>query len=356
MIKLSYRNKLRLRQVLKSLLLIFFLFLLLGSLFLIYMQRYVVYHRERVSFDFSQTTQNISPAEPSDAAATTTQKREEVEILYMDDSSTTGSLRKVNGYYITGEQLSADPSSVAQSLRSLQEPCWILLDLKDEAGNFYYTTSITDAKTASLDIGAIDQIISDLKARGFTLIARLPAFADTAFALEHTDCALQLESGALWADAYNGYWLDPANSLVQDYLQQVCKELSSLGFTEVVFDDFYFPTSGEIAYESSQTKSEISESAAIALKSAFTDSNLTISFCMHEITFPLSTVSGRIYFSDVSGENLDTVSAAAQGVVAEQTTQLVFLTDSHDTRFDTYGVLRPLPENESSAQENETDS
>ena len=36
---------------------------------------------------------------------------------------------------------------------------------------------------------------------------------------------------------------------MQGYLQQVCKELSSLGFTEVVFDDFYFPTSGNIAYE-----------------------------------------------------------------------------------------------------------
>lgn len=106
------------------------------------------------------------------------------------------------------------------------------------------------------------------------------------------DCALQLSSGALWADSDSVYWLDPASATVQGYLQQVCKELSSLGFTEVVFDDFYFPTSGNIAYESSQTKAEIIQDAATALRNAFAASNLHISFCVQDAAAALTASPG----------------------------------------------------------------
>lgn len=341
--KLSYRNKVRIKQTAKAVGVLLLVLLLLGGLYLVYMQRFVVYHRDGVTFDFSKTTAEIplADADGSDAPA-----RQEVEIHYIDDGSATGTAQRITGYYVTGQMLRSDLEGVQAALEALQEPCSVMLDLRGTSGKFYYTTKISGAETSDLDSAAVDALISDLKGRGFSLIARIPAFADTAFALAHMDCALQLSSGALWADSDSVYWLDPASATVQDYLQQVCKELSSLGFTEVVFDDFYFPTSGNIAYESSQTKAEIIQDAATALKNAFAASNLRISFCVQDAAAALTGVTGRLYFAGIQGEDLETIAAAAAGSVTEPAAQLVFLTTSRDTRFDSYSVLRPLLEEE----------
>ena len=341
--KLSYRNKVRIKQTAKAVGVILLVLLLLGGLYLVYMQRFVVYHRDGVTFDFSKTTAEIplADADGSDAPA-----RQEVEIHYIDDGSATGTAQRITGYYVTGQMLRSDLEGVQAALEALQEPCSVMLDLRGTSGKFYYSTKISGAETSDLDSAAVDALISDLKGRGFSLIARIPAFADTAFALAHMDCALQLSSGALWADSDSVYWLDPASATVQDYLQQVCKELSSLGFTEVVFDDFYFPTSGNIAYESSQTKAEIIQDAATALKNAFAASNLRISFCIQDAAAALTGVTGRLYFAGIQGEDLETIAAAAAGSVTEPAAQLVFLTTSRDTRFDNYSVLRPLLEEE----------
>lgn len=341
MFKLSYRNKIRLKQTIKTVLILLLVIFLIIGFYLVYLQRYVVYHRGSVSFDFSQTTQNI-PLVESTEQDDTSGGMQNVQIIYVEDGNSSGSLCRISGYYITGDMLVNHTNEVSSVLNTLTEPCWILLDLKNTSGNFYYSTKITGAQTADINTVAVDEIITSLKNRGFKLIARIPAFADSAFALENMECALHMESGVLWADNNGGYWLDPANKLVQDYLQQICKELSSLGFSEVVFDEFYFPTNGNISYDSSQTKSEIISDAADAIKNDFTASNLIISFCTGDTTFPLDSVSGRLFFSNTTGANIDTIVTTSSGMVADPFTQLVFLTDSHDTRFDAYSTLQPL--------------
>ena len=350
--KLSYRNKLRLKQTTKTVLLAVLLVALVISFYLIYLQRHLIYSRDGVRLDFSQTTEDI-PLNDTPDGTQSAAPLPRVEIVYVDDSSSAGALSKVSGYYVDGQMLTERPGEVARALEALTEPCWIMLDLKNTAGKFYYSTKITGAETVEPDTAAVDELISSLNSRGFQLMARLPAFADSAFALEHMDCALSMENGVLWADADGGYWLDPANSQVQDYLQQICKELSSLGFSEIVFADFYFPTSGNISYESTQTKAEIINSVADTLKNAFTASNLLISFCTAEATFPLDSVSGRLYFTGAAGANVETIVTAAADTVTDTATQLVFLTDSHDTRFDAYCTLRPLlePEHTDSAEQ-----
>ena len=82
----------------------------------------------------------------------------------------------------------------------------------------------------------MDRIISLLKNRGFTMVARVKSFQDSAFALAHLKCALPIDSGALWVG--NGsYWLDPANETVVAYLKQIARDLAGKGFREIVFDD-----------------------------------------------------------------------------------------------------------------------
>ena len=339
--KLSYRNKVRLKKIAKISLIVLAVLILVSSVYIIYLQRHVVYHPDGVTIDFTQHTDTIPIADPSEQAQHTP-NLPQVQIEYVDDGSWVGALTQISGYYISADMLVNHTEAVADALQTLTEPCWIMIDLKNPSGNFYYSTQITGANTAAIDTAAVDSIIRDLKTRGFKLIARIPAFADSAFALEHTETALPMANGALWVDADGGYWLDPANSLVQDYLQQICKELSSLGFAEVVFEDFYFPTSGNIVYDSTLTKTEIIDEVAANIKNAFAASNLTISFCTDEATFALSSARGRLYFNNSSGSNLETIVSAASQIVVDPVSQVVFLTDSRDTRYDAYGLLRPL--------------
>ena len=57
-------------------------------------------------------------------------------------------------------------------------------------------------------------------------------------------------------------------------------------------------------------------------------------------TFTLPEGRGRLYLKDVDAGYV--VSVADKVAVPDNTINLVFLTEFHDTRFDAYGALRPI--------------
>ena len=168
----------------------------------------------------------------------------------------------------------------------------------------------------------------------------LPAFCDTAFALANSAAALPLSSGVLWMDSNGCYWLDPASETVMIYLKQIARELSSRGFREVVFSEFRFPASNSISYHSEKSGAELTQDAAQELTTFFSGSNLMISFETDDTAFPADVCTGRLYIRDVDGSKIEKF-AQAYGS-AENLTELVFLVNSKDTRFDERAVLRPL--------------
>ena len=168
----------------------------------------------------------------------------------------------------------------------------------------------------------------------------LPAFCDTAFALANPAAALPLSSGALWMDSNGCYWLDPASETVMIYLKQIARELSSRGFREVVFSEFRFPASNSISYHSEKSGAELTQDAAQELTTFFSGSNLMISFETDDTAFPADVCTGRLYIRDVDGSKIEKFAQAYGG--AENLTELVFLVNSKDTRFDERAVLRPL--------------
>ena len=339
--KLSYRSRLRLRRILKRAALVLVILIALAVCTLVYLQRYVVYTTDGAHLDFSRSNESIETAEP-DAAESELPIPEQVEITYAEQDETTAKLKQINGYYITCEMLRTQPEQVMEALRSIDNSNAIMLDLKDNSGTFYYSTHIAGASTGTANTAVVDELISYLNRNGYTMIARIPAFADSDFAAAHNDYALAIEGGALWTDETGNYWLDPEKPTVLSYLEQICKELSSLGFHEVVFNDFMFPTSGAIVYTGSLTRAELIASAAKEIENAFRGSNLIISFCTTDTAFPVDADAGRIYVPNASGANVDKLIGSMTGTVADPQTQVVFLSNSRDTRFDSYGTLRPL--------------
>ena len=310
--------------------------LLLVLIAVVYLGRYVVYTPDGAYLDFGRNT--ALPAETTPSEPNGFQPVESVEIEYADPNVSKQTAEHISGYYIDLDMLS-DPDAVLQAVRDLEGPCTVMIDLKAGNGDFYYSTQIDGAPLANVDVSKVDAILSSLKNRGFTMVARVKTFQDTAFALEHLSCGLAISGGALWVGE-GCYWLDPGDETVVAYLKQIARELAGKGFKEIVFDDFYFPESRQIVYESEKSRTQLTTDTATELLNFFASSNITISFGNPSEDFPLPEGS-HFYVSDVTGSSVSHT-IKRFGSLTDPSAQLVFLTGSKDNRFEGYQLLRPI--------------
>ena len=216
----------------------------------LYLSRYVVYSGNEAYLDFDRTlsatrdpqqTQN-----PEDYPFTT------LIASQSPDEPQTQQRSKIQGYYITTNMLSDGVDAVRAALDAANDYDAVMIDVKSVFGNYYYRSKLSGAQIAtSADIDAVEALIRELTARtDLTVIARVPAFSEPNYAFAHQDQALALYSGALWMDDKRCYWLDPSDASVQSFLASIALELQDLGFDEVLFDQFYFPSSDAINWSS----------------------------------------------------------------------------------------------------------
>lgn len=332
---ISYRAKLRLRKLLKITLIILSVLLVCAIVGFVYLQRYLVYSPDGVKIDFGLSQEPLRPEQLQESQATAPS----VEIVYNEAAPEITEDSVFTGYYIDIAMLQ-DPDAVYEAIQTLEGPAVVMIDLKSPSGAFYYSTGIEGATLADVDIATVDAIIAHLRTHGFTVIARVQAFRDRAYALEHQLNGLAISGGALWSDG-GYYWIDPGEEIAQQYLEQIAKELSSRGITEVVFDDFYFPGSSSIVYKHDVSRTELMNTIADTLISHFNSTNITISFGDPSSDFTVSDKRSHIYISDLDASKVNSVLSSFSGLPSAKT-QLVFLTNSKDTRFDGHNLLRPL--------------
>ena len=154
------------------------------------------------------------------------------------------------------------------------------------------------------------------------------------------------------ADGYNAVLIDVKSPLgnfyystdiadAQSYLAAIALELDSLGFDEVLFDNFYVPSDSSIAWDTE----------AITPVAALEDcaENLTANLTGSSIRLALGTsvpsvaqYASRVFVTTERANDVLSVTDAMTEVLPDPATQLVFVTTSHDTRFDASGVIRPL--------------
>lgn len=328
---IPYRTRVRLRKLGIALAIAAVLLLLTAIGLVIYFQRFLVYSADGVRLEFS----------PSTAQTDTPQKLEPLPdpqiVVDTSAESDTSAMSRLSGLYVTADMLD-DTDTILDEISQTEGQVAVLLDVKSIYGNFYYSTSITGAETSSsVDIAAVDQFIADLNANGRVyLMARVPAFRDSAYALAHQSSGLPLENGALWMDSDSCYWLDPADSLVLSYLQDIIRELEALGFDEVVFTDFAFPASENISYDGDR-------SAAVLDAAQRLRSNVTGDALLSLVTTDasLAAYADRVYLTTDDGAQVQSLTQSFADVYDTLEEHIVFLTDSRDTRFAQYGLLRP---------------
>ena len=335
---ITYRTRRRLRRIGTAALFLLMLFVIGWFCWVIWVERYIVYTRDGASIDFDL------PMELSGEVALPPPLGEGPEIHYNEGDNainTSTDMMQLYGYHITGDMLTDDLADVKERIAMLPSGSSVMIDMKSGYGSFNYNSGLSDAVISqSVNVADVEALVNEIQNRNLYLIARIPAFQDYSYALSHVSSGIPFTGGggALWMDTAGCYWLKPTDSATQSWLTSIILELRGLGFDEVVLDNYTVPDSERVVYKTDKQADLVD--TANKLISTCSTSYFTVSFRVPSATFPLPEGRCRMYVGNIAGKDVE-ITAATSGL-ADPQIRLVFLADTNDTRYDAYGVLRPL--------------
>ena len=337
--KLTFLAKRRLQRIGLVSLVVILVAILVWFCWVVWLERYVVYTREGAEVDFS--LEKLSAG----ALASPPSQKSSVEIYYNEGSNimdTSQELTQFRGYFIDRDTLASDLDYCREKLGTLETGTAIMVDVKNIDGTFNYPSGLSDSSTyGSVDAAAVKSFISDLNAGKFYTIARLPAFRDYLYGLNHTSAGLSHSGwgvGYLWKDEGGCYWLDPTNPEAMNWLIAVILEVKGMGFNEIVLDEFRIPDTDKIIFNKDKNQALLTAMETVLERCA--RDGFIISFTVTDPSFALPEGRTRLYLKGVSAEQVG--AKAAQVTITDAANRLVFVADTNDTRYDVYSVLRPI--------------
>lgn len=338
---LTYRTKRRLHRTGLIGAIVLLVVILVGFCWVIWLERYIVYTRDgaTLNFDLVDTPSAGQLAHPPSVGET-------VPIYVnegLDAIDLNGELSQLKGYYIDSEMLQNDVAAVREMVATLPTGTAVMVELKTIWGQFNYSTAVSSPTHSNrLDILQVDKLITDLSSRNLYTVAVVPAFRDRYFFLKNnsnTSMGLAVKrKGYLWQDNDNCYWFDPTDTGTLSWLKEIATELKSLGFDEIVFSEFRIPETDNIVFNEDRTEA-IKKAAQSLVNSCATDS-FAVSFLVEDSNFTIPEGRTRLFIENVGPKNVDAVVAKLNLVSPDS--KLVFMCNTNDTRYDAYGVMRPI--------------
>lgn len=337
---LTYRTKRRLQNIGTVALILLLVFIVIWLCWVVWLERYIVYTRDNdavLDLEFNANEIVGEVAQPPSSGGTG------ITIYYNEGDNAvevTNELTQLEGYYIDADMLMNSMSEVWEDLDNLSSGTPVMIELKGGYGSFYYTSSLGDAITSqSVSVASVDELIQELKSRGFYTIAKVSAFRDYNYGLNHVNSGLPVAGKQyLWSDEGGCYWLNPTDSTALGWVASIVNELRDMGFKEVVLADFRFPAGENYTFNGDKDAALLS--AATTLLDTCVTPTFTLSFCVQNASFALPEGRSRIYLGDVDASSVG--AKASQVTVTDPTIRLVFLAENNDTRYNEYSVLRPL--------------
>ena len=334
---IPYRTQQNLKRLVIGLLILIVVGGIAVGLWFVWMQRFVVYTRESGAvLDFQLESIPLDGQE-----ALPPEEDLQVEIYYNegeDKVNVSTELAQLNGYVMDAGTMIRDPEAAWDTIQKLPVGTAVILDVKSIVGTFYYTTTTGRPLSDSADISGMDELIANLRSSGYYAIARVPALRDREFGIANTRAGLPTSGGYLWMDGEGCYWLNPTKEDTLTYLMKIATELRDMGFNEVLFDEFCFPDTSKIVFKGDKVLA-LSETAQTLVNSCATD-YFAVSFVTDGTWTPPSG-RARVYIKDV--QDPTTIPEITRSMVlTNPTVRLVFLTNNLDTRFEAYGVMRPI--------------
>ena len=333
---IPYRTQQKIKRLSIALLILLVAAAIVWGMWIIWLQRYVVYTRDEGAVIDFQQSETLPVGEMAVQPEADT-----VEIYYNegDNKINVGlELTQLNGYFITGDDLENDPEGVLELVQMLPANTPVMLDIKSIYGNFFYSTSTGRPTSDVVPVSTVDELIKLFKTRNLYAIARLPALRDTEFGLEKPSNGMAVEEGYLWMDDEGCYWLDPAEEGTIKYLMNIAKELQALGFLEVVMDEYYFPETDEVWF-SGDKQQALADTAKLLVENC-ANNTFTVSF-VTDGSWTMPEGRTRVFRKDIDNP-VELLKAVENLDIEDPSVNLVFITNNTDARFDEYGVLRPI--------------
>ncbi len=333
MLYFSYRTRRRLKTTAIVTLIVVSVLALFAVGTFLYLQRYLVYTPQGAYLDFDQK-QEENPLNPSLSVQVPTIEDPVIEYAQNEQTAKVDSGR-LQGYYITGDQLAQANQITIPNTGSRTA---VMMDFVSDYGNYYFPNSLSGATYVN-GVNTIDTaaLLEDLGSRSdIYLIASLPAFQNSTLALTYQNDGLPISGGALWMDADGCYWMDPGKETTLTYLDTMVYMAMELGFDEIVFQDFYFPDSENIVYDGD--RDGVILEAAERLSNHAAKDSIAISFGSSDTE--MAVYGTRLYLEN---GNASLIGAMEMALPKDKSPSkaLVFTTDSRDTRFEGYGLLKP---------------
>lgn len=323
---MTYRNKLRLKRFLIGLgiaALVIAVALLIGFS---YLGRYVVYTEDGAYFSFrsqppAETEAGLAAAQPQVSPVLVTGSAIEESSALEEEGTIKLRASEVQGLLLSYETLQ-DPAAVDAVDLSESDYNTLVLEMRKDG-------------SAILRSDAISSLLQRASGRGIRLTALISCLDDSAFALEHMSDALPIAGGALWMDESGSYFLDPTSEVVEDYLVSMIGTLTDMGFQEVILDNYYFPETLSVVYDTGEyTRAQLLQNAYESLEEAV-GIQCTLGLLVRDpgTGHQAFDLAEHLYVCFSGGAGLRTY------VEDHPDYYMVFLTDSHDTRFDGNGKI-----------------
>lgn len=337
--RLTYRTRRRLQRLGIIGLALLLVLIVTWLCWVIWLERYVVYSRDGAKLDFELPAQSFGGVVATPPAA-----QGGVSIYYNEGADAVGlnqELTPINGYYISYNALSKDIAGVFEDLKILKAGTPVMIELKGDYGTFYYSTGISGAAlSASVPISSVDELIQELRLRGFYTIAKVSAFRDYDFGNKNVTCGLYMKSRAgLWLDPDGYFWLNPTSPSTIAWITSIVKELKAMGFNEVVLSNFRFPAQTDKYIFDGDMEAAIQEATKTLMSNCASD-NFVLSFGVVTPSFNLPEGHTRMYFESIGAKEVSQI--MSQIKVDNPEARVVFIGETNDTRFDAYSVLRPI--------------
>ena len=335
---IPYRHKRTLQRIGMVALVVISILLVTWLCWVVWLQRYVVYTNNGARLDFDVSSYEVvgEVAKPKEA-------EHNISIYYnegADAIDTTKEMSQIVGYYITSDMFQQNMADIQLQIERLPAGTPVMIDMKGPYGSFFYQSQLPGAvASASTDLPGVADLLTKMKMKGFYMIARVSAFRDREFGNNNVPAGLyMLNRRGLWMDTGGMFWLDPTNATATNWIASVVLELKSMGFHEVLLDNFRFPASDQYIFNGD--KPAALSQAAATLMSACASNDFVLSFCVEDPAFPLPDGRCRMYLSGI-----DAGSAAQKASLVtfeDPDVRLVFLSETGDTRYDQFSVLRSI--------------
>ena len=338
---ITYRTKRRLQRAGLIGLIVLLVVILVGFCWVIWLERYIVYTKDGATLDF-----DVVDTPGAGQLATPPQVGATVPIYVnegLDAIDLNKELTQISGYYIDADTLKSDIATARDTVATLPANTAVMVEVKNIWGQFNYSSGVSNVTISNrVDTEQVDKLITDITSRNLYAVAVLPAFRDRYFFLinnKNTSCGLAIKGkGYLWQDDENCYWFDPSDNDTITWLQEITRELKSLGFDEVVFSEFRIPNTDRIVFSGDRNAALLQ--AAQTLVTTCATENFAVSFMATDSSFQMPEGRSRLYMKDIGPKNVEAIAAKLN--FENPQANLVFMATTNDTRYDEYSVIRPI--------------